>query len=386
MKYINLLISKPASYFIILAHLTNLGFAQSINGAQATGQDARLTLSGIDGTAKYNETVCPGFSLCFDVFSFGGNQTKKADMFWDQGIPSAAFMVSNDDMPVGHFCWTPSLADARTTPYLFHVTMKTDADEKVFTYSITIPLLRVDIRTSDVTCSGNSDGKAEALVTGGSGSYIYQWNNHEETSSSINGLSEGEVTVQVMDDYGCETEATARIYSPRPLVLEAVSKHITCALNGGEAEILASGGTMPYTYSWLPENGATEKMDNLPSGVYTAVVTDANGCAAYKQVNISTSLPEENASEKKEMVASALTVSNVLVYPNPTHDVFTVKNISEKTITVSVVNSLGQSVYNTINIPANLGVSIPMEDQSNGIYLVKVQQAGSIEMVRLIKN
>ena len=92
-------------------------FSQNLQPNPA-GSDARITLSGIDGTASYSETVCPGFNLCFDIFAFGGNQ-QKAEMYWDAGIPNAAFIVSNADMPTGHFCWTPSVADARRTPYTF---------------------------------------------------------------------------------------------------------------------------------------------------------------------------------------------------------------------------------------------------------------------------
>jgi hypothetical protein len=386
MKYINSFIYKPANYLILLAHFSNVLFAKSLNAETANVQDTHFTLSGIDGTSNYNETVCPGFSLCFDIFSFGGNQTQKAEMYWDQGISSAAFIVSNDDMPTGHFCWTPAITDARTAPYVFHVTMKTGTDEKVFTYSITVPRLHAEILTTDVTCSGNSDGTAKALVSGGSGNYMYQWSGNEQTGSSVSGLGQGLVTLQVMDDYGCEASASSRILSPKPLVLDAVTQHATCLSDGGQAEVIATGGTMPYTYSWLPGDESTEKIGNLPSGVYTAVVKDANGCAAYKQVNISTLLPADPSAESKGMIAAESNIHNVLIYPNPTHDQFTVKNISDATVTVSVVNCLGQDVYHTINIPANLSVSIPMGDQSPGIYLVKTGQHAGVEMMRLVKE
>ena len=86
------------------------------------------------------------------------------------------------------------------------------------------------------------------------------------------------------------------------------------------------------------------------------------------------------------MIATESQMSNVLVYPNPAHEMFTVKNISEGMITVSVVNGLGQDVYHTIQVPARLSVSIPMDDQSTGIYLVKVQLQSSVETVRLVKE
>jgi hypothetical protein len=386
MKYINSFISKPANYLLIFAHFSNILFAQELNAETAGGTEAHFTLSGIDGSASYNETVCPGFTLCFDIFSFGGNQTHKADMHWDNGIPSAAFLVSNEDMPTGHFCWTPTQMDARSAPYSFHVTVKNATEEKVYTYQITVPLLRAEIRTTDISCYGNSDGATMAIVTGGSNSYSYQWSHQQAATSAVDGLGEGTVSVQVMDDYGCEATASARILSPMPLVLDAVSQHATCVSNSGQAEIIASGGTMPYSYSWLPGEGSSEKIDGLPSGVYTAVVTDANGCAAYKQVNISAVLPSDNSREQREMIAAESSVSSVLIYPNPTRNQFTVKNISGSTVTVTVVNSIGQNIYNTIHIPANLSAGISMDDQSNGIYLVKVAQQSTVETVRLVKE
>lgn len=115
-------------------------------------------------------------------------------------------------------------------------------------------------------------------------------------------------------------------------------------------------------------------------------MTDANGCATYKQVNISTTLPAESAAERKEMVARESNMTNVLIYPNPASDHFTVKNTSESMISVSIISPLGQDVYHTINVPANLSVSIPMDDQAKGIYLVKVQRQATVEMVRLVKE
>lgn len=380
----NSILCKPFSYVMFFTQFSYMVLAQPMY-AETTAEEAHFTLSGIDGSESFDENVCPGFTLCFDIFSFGGSQTAKTEMFWDNGIPTAAFMVSNDDMPTGHFCWTPSASDARHTPYVFHVTMKTATEEKMYTYSITVPLLRAEVKTTDVSCFGNSDGRALAVVSGGSGNYTYQWSRKGEQEDHLEGLSEGMYTVEVMDDFGCEAAASARILSPKPLVLDAMAQHVMGMTDNGEAEVIANGGTMPYTYSWLPGEGSTDKIDHLPSGVYTAVVVDANGCTAYKQVNISSVLPSE-ANEKNSMVASENDLQHVLIYPNPTHDVFTVKNISESTVTVSVLNSLGQNVYNTVNIPANLSASISMDEQANGIYLVKVQQHSTIEMVKLIKE
>jgi PKD repeat protein len=45
---------------------------------------------------------------------------------------------------------------------------------------------------------------------------------------------------------------------------------------GGSAEVVVTGGTMPYTYSW--ESG-TNTLNDLCAGDYTITVTDSNGCS-----------------------------------------------------------------------------------------------------------
>ena len=386
MRYITSIIYNSTTYKSILVQFFALLFSLSLKAETIDVSDANFTVSGIDGTSSYKETVCPGFNLCFDVFTFGGNQTEKAEMFWDKGIPGAEFKASSENMPTGHFCWTPSIADARTAPYVFHITVDNGILQKVYTYHITVPILRAEVKTTDISCFGNYDGTATAIITGGSGNYLYQWEGIETSEASISHLGAGKVTVHIMDDFGCEATATNLVLSPTPLLLEVASEHESFSGTGGSAEVIANGGTMPYTYSWLPGESASERIEHMPSGVYTAIVTDANGCTAYMPVNISTLIPDDRSSERKEMVAASSTLSNVLVYPNPAQDQFTIKNISDETLEVSVMNNLGQHVYETIRIPANLSIMIPMEEMNRGIYLVRVEQKMKVETIHLVKE
>lgn len=47
----------------------------------------------------------------------------------------------------------------------------------------------------------------------------------------------------------------------------------------------ASGGTKPYTYLW--STGSTnDEINNLPAGIYTVTITDANGCSVTEQTEV----------------------------------------------------------------------------------------------------
>lgn len=62
--------------------------------------------------------------------------------------------------------------------------------------------------------------------------------------------------------------------------------NIDCSgANTGAATAAASNGTAPYTYNW--SNGATsESITNVPAGMYTVTVTDANNCTVTTTANI----------------------------------------------------------------------------------------------------
>ena len=77
---------------------------------------------------------------------------------------------------------------------------------------------------------------------------------------------------------GCT--ATLDLTLTEPDSLQVAGTATGTSLPGGADGAIAlnvTGGTPPYTYAW--SNGATEpNLMDLPAGIYTVLVTDANGC------------------------------------------------------------------------------------------------------------
>lgn len=149
------------------------------------------------------------------------------------------------------------------------------------------------ISKTDVSCNGDADGAIDISPIGTS-PFTYSWNDGPSTQDR-SGLSGGVYTVTITDATGCTSSLGITINEPNTLSISIITEsdyngyNVTC--NGamdGIAVSKATGGTMPYSYSWNdPLNQTTATADDLGAGDYTVTVTDANGCMANVMVNIS---------------------------------------------------------------------------------------------------
>lgn len=140
--------------------------------------------------------------------------------------------------------------------------------------------LATNIAPTNVSCNGVCDGVAYLTVAGGTVPYTYTWANGDSTQD-ISGLCVDTFVVIVTDSNLCIISDSVIITDPIALtvVINAVNK-VSC--NGecdGDATVTPSGGTTPYTYEWDDSSFQTTAIaDSLCPGIYTVIVTDANGC------------------------------------------------------------------------------------------------------------
>jgi hypothetical protein len=99
-------------------------------------------------------------------------------------------------------------------------------------------------------------------------------------------LIAGTYSYTVTDANGCTASASITVNQPSLLTATTSSTNITCnGSNNGTASVTATGGTIPYTYLWS-NSATTSSVTNLVPGLYTVVVTDANGCTVNANITI----------------------------------------------------------------------------------------------------
>lgn len=116
---------------------------------------------------------------------------------------------------------------------------------------------------SNVSCNGGSDGSASVSASGGTSPY--------SGTGSFTGLAAGTYSYTVTDANGCTASCSVTISQPTALSLVCTPTNESYpGANDGSVNIVASGGTSPYTNDGLH--------GGLTAGTYTYTVTDANGC------------------------------------------------------------------------------------------------------------
>jgi hypothetical protein len=156
------------------------------------------------------------------------------------------------------------------------------------TYAITsAPALVLSPSSLPATCGG-SDGSATMNCSGGTSPYVFSWHPGTSSLGLCSGLSAGTYTCHITDNNGCVATNTATVTNLTGPTLNTSSVNESChGGSTGSASVTPTGGTGAYTYSWNSTPAQTSATaTTLPAGNFSVLVTDANGCVASANINI----------------------------------------------------------------------------------------------------
>ncbi|MHC0441063.1 MBG domain-containing protein [Flavobacterium sp. 3-210] len=277
-------------------------------------------------------------------------------------LTGSATVSANGGIGPYRYSWSPSGGSDATASGLsagnYTVTV-TDDNNCTATQSfiITEPdAIVITPSQTNASCKGTANGSASASVTGGTGSYTYQWSPSGGRNASATGLTAGTYTVTVTDANACTATQSFTITEPDKLVASKGSQTniVSRGAATGSATVNVTGGTGPYYYSWTPSGGTSATATGLSAGTYTVTVTDDNACTATQSFTI---------TEPDELIASKVSQTNIACHGEATGSA-----------TVSVTGGTGSYSYSWS--PSG-GISATATGLSAGTYTVTVTDANA---------
>lgn len=226
-----------------------------------------------NGISVPDETVI--FEVCYTVL--GANGTSTTIVFSDNPVPQLA-VTSNSETPFQGGAGTITIEGG--VPCAGPIT------------AIATP--------TNVTCNGENDGAISLEVSGGNGTFTYQWSDPNIGNiPNPTGLAAGVYSVTITSCGGQEVKsdipsASLTITEPPALVVVTTPQNATCfGVADGRINVSLSGGTLPYTYTWSDATLApVNRPVNAAAGTYSLTVTDATGCEVVTD-GITISSPSE---------------------------------------------------------------------------------------------
>lgn len=255
----------------------------------ATTEDLQNMSEGLYTVTVSDNTGCSASGAYFlrDIVTLTVKGESTATGCVDDASGAIDLTVSGGTMPYS-FAWstgeaTEDLSGLTSGNYTVTVTDSKDCSVSS-TFSITKTTFQVPRTVVQPSCHNDTNGSITLQAPiGGTGPFTYLWSNGQ-TGTALTDLDAGTYSVTVTDATGCSRTLTFTITNPAEIFADATVSNIQCNEEGFfSVDLTASGGTAPYSYQW--SNGSdTQDIENLQSGTYTVVVTDAHGCSISKEV------------------------------------------------------------------------------------------------------
>lgn len=258
-----------ASYTVTITDANNCaqtGVANVVNTGAPTGV-----------TSVASPIACNGGTGTVAVTISGG--TGPYTYSWNNGVGSVSGSLQYDNSNVASGTYTVTVTDSKNCVI-------------VSTVSITEPpVLTITTGSAPSQC-GKHNGFVYTTVSGGSGTYTYNWSNGG-VSNAIGNLDPASYAVTVTDNKGCTAVSSAVVKDTTYIITNDTPAKQTIIERGS----IAFTVTGAVTYSWSPAVGLS--CTNCPnpvatptvSAIYTVMATDAGGCTVIVMIDITVKPP-----------------------------------------------------------------------------------------------
>lgn len=272
-----------------------------------------------------------------DAPFFGGTGSFELESLTGGTPPYTAGVEPFSDLsqlPAGNYQFV--VLDAANCTSSFNFTVSSPAD------------LEVEASIQNVSCTGLNDGQISASISGGVPPYTFEWlDGSFELERSA--LSPGMYSIEVTDNVGYSKNFNFNVEEPLPLQVESEASPIACFGGQSSINIIATGGTAPYTGAGIV---------NAPAGVYESIVTDANGCSQNISLEITQPAEISVQYEAQPISCTGETGTVVFIVSGGTEPLI-------QTFETEIISSPGVYQYTFIdfnNCETTISVDVPAID------------------------
>jgi hypothetical protein len=228
------------------------------------------------GPGEYTVTVTDQLGQIFeDSFILTNPALLTADVFVSQpnvvgGTGTAEIFINGGNAP---YTWTINGGAINTFPdlvagmYMINILDANGCEISVSFEIIDPEGIQAIVTVDDATCFGSTNGQIELTISGGTPPYEVAW--QANPGITPDGFAAGTYVAIITDAVGNQTQVSAEVGQPEPVLISADFEPILCHGATTEVTISASGGTAPFVGTGVFAVGAGEQQ---------FTVTDAEGC------------------------------------------------------------------------------------------------------------
>lgn len=232
-------------------------------------------------------------------------------------------------------------------------------------------LIGTVLSSTNVSCYNGSNGVANVVASGGTPPYLYVWGTvPQQNGQSASGLQAGTYVVTITDNNNCQTIINVTINNTSQVITLITGQSIICLGDSTTLSASASGGAGNYLYYWIQGSAFGQSQTVSPSATtdYVVFAYDQNGCVGLSDtltVYVKTFAPQNVdvfanspvcAGTATTVYATAFASAfDTLTYNwsnglGPGLGPFTVVPIQETTYTLTVTNTCGITVIDSVHV------------------------------------
>lgn len=261
-----------------------------------------------------------------------------------------------------------SLNPSVTTVYTVVATSGACSSAKTVTVTV-LPSPTVAVNTQSVCAN-----KAATITASGASNYT--WSTGAVLASiNVSLSSSTNYTVTGFTSPSCFASLMFSVdVKPNPSS-SVVASNISCAsCANGTLSVSASGGTAPYSYTWMPGNTNAALITNAVAGCYSVTIADALGCMAkdFGCVSFDVGLYHSLGGQ-----------SSVRVTPNPTKGEFVLEGTDDGS-TIEIFDVLGRLIKQQQTLTGTTKLSL--NGEANGVYYLRISSGSKLAVIKLVKE